>query len=549
MRQVRTLSSPFANTHKLNSDSLFETRAVMQPFVLAGLLVTSALHTLSGLNRDAANLVLVMLRAALVGVFVMCSKSRSNSARDALFTPPDHRAILDSLPRDVRTAISRLKLQPNVVRYATCPSCCQIYPPNPSFPNDPYPRECTYRETDKPVCGASLVRPVKFVEGGQPQVKYTPRRPYPYRSVFSWIANVFSRAALEPVIGSAWEDTIPSSGGRWTDIMQAPALRDFLGPNGKPYSQQYGTDVHLVFGLFIDWFNPGGNKKAGKSRSIGAIYLVCFNIPPHLRYRPENICLVGIIPGPNEPALHQLNHLLRPLINEMLVLWSNGIRLTQTALHSNGRLVRAVIIPLICDLPALRKTTGFAGHSSKHMCSFCLLKKGNINDLNRPWPERSRKDHENIARRWRDARTEKERDEIFEKHGLRWSVLLDLPYWDPTRFAVVDAMHNLFLGELRHHCMEVWGIYIKDKAPTKKLSPHTPKEQRKWLDHIVTSLRKKSLSSLLQPCKGYLVALAQLNGISPHAKLTKQEYALALMRWVCLRGCVHRTTHAHHSTY
>ncbi|TFK83030.1 hypothetical protein K466DRAFT_450123, partial [Polyporus arcularius HHB13444] len=89
-----------------------------QPFVLAGLLVTSALHTLSGVNRDTANLVLVMLRAVLVGVFIFCSKSRSRTAASTL--PPAQKVILDSIPRDVRTAISRLKLEPTFLRYATC---------------------------------------------------------------------------------------------------------------------------------------------------------------------------------------------------------------------------------------------------------------------------------------------------------------------------------------------------------------------------------------------------------------------------------------------
>lgn len=515
------------------SDYLFDARAVLQPFILAALLVTSALHTLSGVNRDTANLVLVMLRTVLVGAFIRCSQPATSITRSQFSI--DQQAILDSIPRDVRTAISRLNLEPSIIRYATCPSCCQIYPPDPSRPDDPYPHHCTYTETDKPVCGARLVRSVtsqNTQKAHGPRITHTPCRPYPYRKVISWIGGMFARTALEVVMGDAWKDAVSSAADRWTDIIQAPAMRNFLGPTRERFSKQHGTDVHLVFGLFIDWFNPGGNKKAGKTYSIGAIYLVCYNIPPHLRYRPENMCLVSIIPGPGEPSLEQLNHLLRPLIDEMLVLWDSGVHLSRTALHPTGRLVRAAIIPLICDLPALRKTAGFAGHSSKHMCSFCLLKKGNINNLNRPWPARTWKEHLDIATRWRNAQTEKERETLFEKHGLRWSELLRLPYWDPTRFAVVDAMHNLFLGELRHHCREVWGIYIKDKPTGKKMSAHTPQEQRKWLDHVVTALRKKKLSSLTQPRKGYLVAVAQLNGIMLKNQLTKEEYARVLLHWV-----------------
>lgn len=36
------------------------------------------------------------------------------------------------------------------------------------------------------------------------------------------------------------------------------------------------------------------------------------------------------------------------------------------------------------------------------------------------------------------------------KLGVRYSVLLSLPYFDPVRFTVVDIMHNLFLGTGKH---------------------------------------------------------------------------------------------------
>lgn len=111
-----------------------------------------------------------MLRAVLVGVFIACSKYIPSHSDSATTTRPGlpsvQKEILDAIPRDIQTAISRLKLQPDIVRYATCPSCCQIYPPNPSTPGDPYPHHCSHSETDKPVCGASLVRRVLSLPTG-----------------------------------------------------------------------------------------------------------------------------------------------------------------------------------------------------------------------------------------------------------------------------------------------------------------------------------------------------------------------------------------------
>lgn len=45
-----------------------------------------------------------------------------------------------------------------------------------------------------------------------------------------------------------------------------------------------------------------------------------------------------------------------------------------------------------------------------------------------------------------------------KEHGCRYSVLLDLPYFDPVRMLLIDPMHNLFMGTAKHI---TFNIFIK----------------------------------------------------------------------------------------
>ncbi|KAI0366442.1 hypothetical protein BV20DRAFT_952139 [Pilatotrama ljubarskyi] len=92
-------------------------------------------------------------------------------------------------------------------------------------------------------------------------------------------------------------------------------------------------------------------------------------------------------------------------------------------------------------------------------------------------------------------------------------------------------MHNLFLGALRHHCRDVWGIKDVKEKTTTKATAHTPAEQGEWLEHLVATLRQGAMSAVTRPRKGYLVALAQANGILPDSCSTKQAYGAALLEW------------------
>ncbi|KAI0366441.1 hypothetical protein BV20DRAFT_916843, partial [Pilatotrama ljubarskyi] len=85
----------------------------MQPCILLTLLIVSALHALSGLNSDAANLILGVIRVVLTGAFIA-----SNNAASPPTSP--QRSMVGSVPRDIRTVLSRLDLEPDFIRYATC---------------------------------------------------------------------------------------------------------------------------------------------------------------------------------------------------------------------------------------------------------------------------------------------------------------------------------------------------------------------------------------------------------------------------------------------
>ena len=48
------------------------------------------------------------------------------------------------------------------------------------------------------------------------------------------------------------------------------------------------------------------------------------NLLRNERFKRENVILVGIIPGPSEPPLN-INTYLSPLVDELLVLWNDGV--------------------------------------------------------------------------------------------------------------------------------------------------------------------------------------------------------------------------------
>ncbi|KAG1740903.1 hypothetical protein EDB19DRAFT_1908216 [Suillus lakei] len=51
-----------------------------------------------------------------------------------------------------------------------------------------------------------------------------------------------------------------------------------------------------------------------------------------------------------------------------------------------------------------------------------------------------------------------ERETLFKAHGVRYSELWHLPYWDPSWQLVVDLMHCLLEGLVPHHTHNLLGL-------------------------------------------------------------------------------------------
>jgi hypothetical protein len=131
----------------------------------------------------------------------------------------------------------------------------------------------------------------------------------------------------------------------------------------------------------------------------------------------------------------------------------------------------------------------------------------------------------NIAR-WRldalefkNAPSKASRARVFQRTGVRWSELLELDYWDPTKSVVVDAMHNLFLNLVKHHCREILQIdLLGDMKDEESVPVATPKEMAaareiwaKGLD-LKKKLSKVKVPALLALCIEKNIVLPRPNG-------------------------------------
>ena len=66
--------------------------------------------------------------------------------------------------------------------------------------------------------------------------------------------------------------------------------------------------------------------------------------------------------------------------------------------------------------------------------------------MNQWFVKRDADEIRNNAYIWKECNTEDARKNHVSETFVRWSEIYRLPYFDPTKFLIVDPMHCLFLG-------------------------------------------------------------------------------------------------------
>lgn len=392
------------------------------------------LYLYAGISRNAANIVLKVVRLILNDALVRLSA-----------TPPSPAKI----PGDIRTAIKKLAITPEMHRRLCCSRCFTLYP------LDTEQTTCTWREVSgAQECGQSLWR-LRWGVADAP--RRAPTCLYTYQSMRSWLEFMLSLPSFEKLVDSPLLEQ-PVRNSICNDVWYSRMWQE-LGD----YTRHSGN---LVFAFYIDWFNPLTNKIAGKKISMGVIILACLNLPPDFRYKSEYLFIAGITPGPREPSMITINNILEPLVNELQQL-NEGI-IIKTANFHEGRRIRVRVIPIIADLVALRKVTGFAAHSATLFCSYCKLTRNEINSSKpQEWATRVHSEVLKASEEWVNARTLKRRKLLVKKNGVRFSLLHRLQYRDSVKHNVIGIMHNWLEGVLQHHLRSRWGL---DSSVTVKVT-------------------------------------------------------------------------------
>jgi len=485
-----------------------------------------ALMAFFGLSRRGCDFILLVLRTLVIACVSATTASSGMSV--ALYAANE---LTTNLPKTMKTVFSRFEsiLSDHSTIFACCPSCSCIYSPNHDRGAPTYPTECKNQSSpNADPCGGALLQ------------KGMPIRPFVLPDYFRYLSKLLSLKDIEAHIDNACDLGLGAArDGPPTFVespFQATFIRTLKGPDGINLFIDGGPkkEARLVFSLNVDWFNVFRSTTRGSSTSTGVICLSCLNLPNHIRYKPE-FMFVAIIPGPSIPTDDQMNHFLRPLIDSLRKTFYQGLKFSSTANFPNGRVVRSVIGPVVCDLPAARKLAGLISYNAnENFCTHCcsneyghsdhpalrtevplcgissleipkaaeylresysdvdpstheaaaeddpidsIMKKLTPDPRPYGWMKRAVAHMRLQAFAWLTRASNSQRDKCWTAFGVRFSEIWHSPpFWNPVKQLVFDPMHTLLEGVVHVHFREFLRLSEEHKVnptPTFRINLDT----------------------------------------------------------------------------
>ncbi|KAI6121624.1 hypothetical protein F5141DRAFT_963048, partial [Pisolithus sp. B1] len=131
---------------------------------------------------------------------------------------------------------------------------------------------------------------------------------YVHQDMKQWVAHLLSRPGVETLIELS--RNVGHSTEEIGDIHNSHAIQSLSGPDGKPFLVSNSEELWLIFSLCVDGFNAFGKRIGGGPGSVTGIYMACLSLPIEERFKPENMYLVGVVPGPHKPSEDEINHFL-----------------------------------------------------------------------------------------------------------------------------------------------------------------------------------------------------------------------------------------------
>ncbi|KAJ7073089.1 hypothetical protein C8F01DRAFT_1301002 [Mycena amicta] len=295
-------------------------------------------HVIVGISTNPCNFILELVTMIIrLTMSIGSTGDRPN---------PKQEDVLKQLLTSLESALSKFKIDPKTVIYATCPSCHNTHKPTKDrLTGDPsYPETCEGYVYPKDgvatLCGKQLLE--------MRQGKLRPVKPFVYTSFVDYVAAMVAEPGIETMCEESVDTALaavrealsknpdaPPSAESVNNVFEAAFLRSFKGPvPGKLFIERDGR-LRLAFQVMLDFFNTNGTRKRGNHNSIGILAVVNLNLVEDIRYRPE-FMWISILLGPDEPNSDEINHYFRPLVDDFVVGWERGIRLSRTALFPSG---------------------------------------------------------------------------------------------------------------------------------------------------------------------------------------------------------------------